>query len=198
MLKCLTCRGNSEKGACPYCRKRLRKMLKELISFIDLLNASPSLRQQVSSQQEGRGSLSHALIINVQIVDLISNKGIPAVLSAWAEYVISERSLDPSTINATKDDSRLHHIHRLLSTHHDFIADSELWYDYYNEIKETWTTLSRIIHGERKPPKPVHCPVQDCEGVLHLEPNGDVHCIDDDTHKWIYEEWSRLARLIAG
>ncbi len=198
MPKCSTCRGNSEKGACPYCRKRLRKMLKELISFIDLLNASPSLRQQVSSQQEGRGSLSHALIINVQIVDLIGKSGIPAVLLSWAEYVITERSLDPSSVNATKEDSRLHHVHKLLSTHHDWLADTELWSDYYNEIKEPWTTLSRIIHGERKPPKPVHCPVQDCSGVLHLESNGDVHCVQDDTHKWIYEEWSRLARLIAG
>ena len=173
-------------------------MLKDLIAFIDLLNASPSLRQQVSSQQEGRGSISHALIINVQIVDLISVRGIPAVLGSWADYIIEERSLDSSSVNATKEESKLHRVYKLLSTHHDYLADNDLWYDYYNEIKEPWTTLSRIIHGERKPPKPVHCPVQDCVGVLHLESNGDVHCIENKTHKWIYEEWSRLARLIAG
>ncbi len=198
MPKCLTCRGNSEKGACPYCRKRLRKMLKELISFIDLLNASPSLRQQVSSQQEGRGSLSHALIINVQIVDLIGKRGVIATLQEWANYVIEERSLVDTFICSTKEETKLHLIYKLLNTHSDWLAETDLWCDYYLEVKEPWTTLSRIIHGERKPPKPVHCPVQDCEGVLHLEPNGDVHCIKDDSHNWIYEEWSRLARLIAG
>lgn len=194
--KCSTCRGASDKGACPYCRKRLRKILKELISFIDLLNASPSLRQQVSSQQEGRGSLSQALVINVQIVDLISKTGIPAVLEAWATYIIEERSLE-TTLKATKDDSKLHNVHKILNTHHDWLADSDMWSDYYNEIKEPHTTLYRIIHGERKPPKPVPCPVQDCKGILHLESNGDVHCIDDSTHKWAYEQWSRLAQLIA-
>lgn len=195
MPKCSTCRGASDKGACPYCRKRLRKILKELISFIDLLNASPSLRQQVSSQQEGRGSLSQALVINVQIVDLISKTGIPAVLESWATYIIDERSLE-TVIKATKDDSKLHNVHKILNTHLDWLADSEMWPDYYNEIKEPHSTLSRIIHGERKPPKPVPCPVQDCIGKLHLEANGDVHCIDDSSHKWSYDQWSRLAQLI--
>jgi len=197
VAKCLTCRGDSEKGACPYCRKRLRKILKELIAFIDLLNASPSLRQQVSSQQEGRGSLSHSLVINVQIVDLISKTGIPAVLEAWCLYVIEERSLDRTLLKATKEDSKLHNMYKLLNVHHDWLADSDLWSDYYNEIKEPHTTLSRIIHGERKPPNPVPCPVQDCKGILHLEPNGNVHCVVDKTHHWSYEEWSRLAQLIA-
>lgn len=197
MPKCPTCRGNSEKGACPHCRKRLKKILKELIAFIDLLNASPSLRQQVSSKQEGRGSLSHTLIINVQIVDMIGKYGIPAVLNSWADYVIEERMLNRATTDPTRNEPKLHLIYHLLITHHDFLADSELWTDYYNEIKEPHTTLSRIILGERKPPKPVHCPVQDCCGVLHLESNGDVHCIEDKTHKWAYEEWSRLAKLMA-
>jgi hypothetical protein len=198
MPECTSCRGSSETGACPYCRKRLKKMLRELVAFIDLLNTSPSLRQQVSSQQEGRGSLSHSLVINVQIVDLISKTGIPAVLTAWSEYVIAERSLDPSSINATKEETRLHKMRNLLSTHNDYLAESELWHDYYYEIKEPWKVLSRIIHGERKPPKPVQCPVQDCVGYLQLESNGDVHCLKDNTHKWIYDEWSRLALLIAG
>lgn len=195
-IKCSTCKGTTDGGACPYCRKRLKKILTELISFIDLLNSSPSLRQQVSSQQEGRGSMSMALIINVQIVDLISKTGIQSILQAWSDLVIESRELSPSVANSTKERSKLHALHLVLDTHNDWLADSEYWQDYYNEIKEPWTTLKRIIHGERKPPKRVPCPVQDCVGTLHLQNNGDVHCIEDSSHAWFYDEWSRLAKLL--
>jgi len=87
-------------------------------------------------------------------------------------------------------------LHRVLDTHNEWLADSELWTDYYNEIREPWTTLRGIIYGERKPPKAVKCPVQDCIGSLRLEPNGDVHCLHDNTHQWAYEQWSRLAKLM--
>lgn len=194
--KCSTCKGASEKGACPYCRKRLKKILQELVAFIDLLNSSPSLRQQVSTQQEGRGSLSNSLVINVQIVDLIAKNGIPLILESWAKMIIEERELSPSLLNATKEKSKLHSVRTVLENHNDWLADSDLWKDYYLEIKEPWTTLRRIIHGERKPPKKVSCPVQDCNGVLHLESNGDVHCIEDQSHAWQYEQWSRLAKLL--
>jgi hypothetical protein len=195
-LKCPTCKGTSEKGACPYCRKRLKKILNELISFIDLLNSNASLRQQVSTHQEGRGSLSSSLIINVQIVDLISKTGVQLVLDSWASMIVEERELNPKILNATKERSKLHAIHYVLDTHNDWLADTDMWHDYYEEVREPWTTLRRIIHGERKPAKRVPCPVQDCVGVLHLEPNGDVHCMQDDTHSWIYEQWSRLAKLL--
>ena len=195
-VKCSTCKGRTEKGACPYCRKRLKKILTELISFIDLLNSSPSLRQQVSSQQEGRGSMSMALIINVQIVDLISKTGIQAVLQSWADYVIESRELSPSITNSTKEKSKLHALHYVLDTHNDWLADSDLWQDYYNEVREPWTTLRRIIHGERKPIKAVPCPVSECEGRLRLETNADVHCTTDDSHSWKYDDWSRLALLL--
>jgi hypothetical protein len=196
MDKCLSCRGVSERGACPHCRRRLKKMLKELIAFIDLLVANPSLRQQVSSQQEGRGSLSNSLVINVQIVDLISRTGVQSVLQSWAEYVVETRELDPQCLSATKEMNKLHCLHKVLDTHNDWLGDNDFWNDYYLEIKEPWTTLRRIIYGERKPPSAVKCPVQDCVGHLRLESNGDVHCIDDGSHKWVYDEWSRLAKLM--
>jgi hypothetical protein len=196
MDKCLSCRGVSEKGACPHCRRRLKKMLNELIAFIDLLIASPSLRQQVSSKQEGRGSLSDRSVINVQIVDLIAKTGVQSVLQAWCEYVVETRELDTNCLRSTKETNKLHMLHRVLDTHNEWLADSELWTDYYNEIKEPWTTLRSIIYGERKPPKAVKCPVQDCIGSLRLEPNGDVHCLHDNTHQWAYEQWSRLAKLM--
>lgn len=195
-LKCSTCKGTSEKGACPYCRKRLKKLLNEVVSFIDLLNSNPSLRQQVSTHQEGRGSLSSSLIINVQIVDLISKTGVEAVLYSWASMIVEERELSPSSTHATKDKSKLHAIRDVLLTHNDWLADTDMWQDYYNEVKEPWTTLRRIIHGERKPAKRVPCPVQDCDGTLHLQTNGDVHCIEDESHFWLYEQWSRLAKLL--
>lgn len=194
--KCPSCKGHTDKGACPHCRKRLKKILTELISFIDLLNSSPSLRQQVSSQQEGRGSMSMALIINVQIVDLISKNGVQSVLQAWADYIIESRELSPSSTHATKERSKLHAIHYLLDTHNDWLGDSDLWQDYYNEVKEPWTKLRRIIHGERKPVKAVPCPVSECEGRLRLEANADVHCTTDNTHAWKYDDWSRLALLL--
>ena len=196
MNKCLSCRGVSEKGACPHCRRRLKKMLNELIAFIDLLIANPSLRQQVSSKQEGRGSLSDRSPINVQIVDLIAKTGIQSVLQSWCEYVVETRSLNTDCLKSTKETNKLHTLHHVLDTHTDWIADTELWTDYYNEIKEPWTTLRRIIYGERKPPEAVKCPVQDCVGSLRLEPNGDVHCLHDKTHQWAYEQWSRLAKLM--
>ena len=195
-LKCSTCKGTSEKGACPHCRKRLKKLLNELVSFIDLLNSNASLRQQVSTHQEGRGSLSSSLIINVQIVDLISKTGVEAVLYSWASMIVEERELSPSSTHATKDKSKLHAIRDVLLTHNDWLADTDMWQDYYNEVKEPWTTLRRIIHGERKPAKRVPCPVQDCDGTLHLQTNGDVHCIEDESHFWLYEQWSRLAKLL--
>jgi hypothetical protein len=194
--RCLTCKGRSEKGSCPYCRRRLKKILQELISFIDLLNSSPSLRQQVSSNQEGRGSLSSSLIINVQIVDLISKNGVQLVLESWAKMIIEERNLNIASISSTKERSKLHAIHLLLDTHNDWLADTDLWLDYYNEVKEPWTTLRRIIYGERKPPKAVLCPVAECKGSLRLEHNADVHCTTDKTHQWPYENWSRLALLL--
>ena len=189
-LKCSTCKGVSDKGACPHCRKRLKKILNELISFINLLNANASLRQQVSSHQEGRGSLSSSLIINVQIVDLISKTGVEAILYSWASMIVEDKQLSPSMLHSTKERSRLHAVHHVLDTHID------MWSDYYNEVKEPWTTLRRIIHGERKPAKRVPCPVQDCEGTLHLETNGDVRCVVDESHAWMYEQWSRLAKLL--
>ena len=194
--KCLTCKSMSEKGACDYCRKRLKKMLSELISFIDLLNSNASLRQQVSTNQEGRGSMSSALIINVQIVDLIAKTGVQAVLQAWGEYVIESRNLSIKLLNATHQRSKLHSIHLLLDTHHDWLASNDMWPDFYNEVKEPWTTLRRIIYGERKPPKKIKCPVSECTGSLHLESNADVHCVKDKTHFWKYDDWSRLAKLL--
>jgi hypothetical protein len=140
--------------------------------------------------------MSMALIINVQIVDLISKTGIQSVLQSWSDLVIESRELSPSVANSTKERSKLHALHLVLDTHNDWLADSEYWQDYYNEIKEPWTTLKRIIHGERKPAKRVPCPVQDCVGTLHLQTNGDVHCIEDSSHAWIYDEWSRLAKLL--
>ena len=196
MDKCLSCRGVSEKGACPHCRRRLKKMLNELIAFIDLLIASPSLRQQVSSKQEGRGSLSDRSVINVQIVDLIAKTGVQSVLQAWSEYVVEVRELDPHCLAATKDTNKLHALHKVLDTHNEWLADNEFWNDYYLEIKEPWTTLRRIVYGERKPPSVVKCPVQDCVGNLQLESNGDVHCIEDGSHNWQYDQWSRLAKLM--
>ena len=196
MNKCLTCRGTSEKGACPHCRKRLKKMLKELVAFIDLLNANPSLRQQVSSRQEGRGSLSERSVINVQIVDLISRTGVQSILQAWCEYIIDVRELDSKSIKSTKEVSKLHTLQKILDTHNDWLSENDVWPDYYREIKEPWTTLKYIILGERKPPKPVKCPVQDCNGHLILEPNGDVYCSSDKSHSWTYEQWSRLAKLM--
>lgn len=195
-VKCPSCKGHSEKGACSHCRKRLKKILNELIAFIDLLNSSPKLRQQVSSQQEGRGSMSQALIINVQIVDLISKHGVRSVLQSWAECIIEERGLDSASINATKEKSKLHAIQHLLEIHHDWLAEKDLWPDYYNEIKEPWTTLKRIVYGERKLLRTIKCPVQDCIGTLKLQNNGDVHCLTDSTHIWLYAEWSRLAKLL--
>ena len=196
MTKCSSCKGQSEKGACPHCRKRLKKMLNELIAFIDLLLASPSLRQQVTSKQEGRGSLSERTVINIQIVDLISRTGVQSVLQAWCECVVEIRNLNNECLKSTKEMDKLHTLANVLNTHNDWLADSELWADYYEEIKEPWTTLKRIIYGERKPPKPVKCPVQDCKGNLRLEPNGDVHCSDDKSHEWVYDQWSRLAKLM--
>jgi hypothetical protein len=195
-LKCTTCKGISESGACPYCRKRLKKILTELISFIDLLNSSPSLRQQVSSQQEGRGSMSRALVINVQIVDLISKTGIQSVLQSWADMVVEARELNPKSTDATKERSKLHALHYVLDTHTDWLAESDYWSDYYQEIKEPWSTLRSIIYGERKPIKKVYCPVQDCDGALRLQSNGDVICSADDSHAWFYDQWSRLAQLV--
>jgi hypothetical protein len=196
MDRCLTCRGTSEKGACPHCRRRLKKILNELVAFIDLLLANPSLRQQVSSNQEGRGSMSNRSVINVQVVDLISKTGVQSVLLSWTTMVVDTRELDPTSMKSTKETTALHTYRNILQTHNDWLADGEWWADYYNEIKEPWTTLRRIVYGERKPPSPVHCPVQDCVGVLRLESNGDVHCLEDGTHKWVYDEWSRLAKLM--
>jgi hypothetical protein len=171
-------------------------MLHELVAFIDLLNAHPSLRQQISSQQENRGSGSNALVINVQIVDLISKTGIQSVLQSWSDFIVEERQLTDINLKSTKDMNKLHVLYNFLIKHNDWLADEEFWSDYYQEIKEPWTTLRRIIYGERKPPSPVPCPVQDCTGNLKLESNGDVHCFNDKSHKWTYDEWSRLAKLI--
>tara|TARA_R110000868_G_scaffold332670_1_gene593673 strand:+ start:1034 stop:1570 length:537 start_codon:yes stop_codon:yes gene_type:complete len=171
-------------------------MLNELIAFIDLLLANPSLRQQVSSNQEGRGSLSNRSVINVQVVDLISRTGVQSVLLSWATMVVDTRELDPMSMKSTKETNALHTYRNILQTHNDWLADGEWWSDYYTEIKEPWTTLRRIVYGERRPPSPVYCPVQDCVGILRLEPNGDVHCLEDNTHKWVYDEWSRLAKLM--
>lgn len=195
-VKCPTCKGTSEKGACSHCRKRLQKILKELISFLDFLNANPALRQQVTSKQEGRGSLSSSLIINVQIVDLISKHGVPLILESWAKMIIEDRNLSPSLLNPTKERSKLGAVHHILETHNDWLADTDLWRDYYQELREPWTTLHRIIFGERKPVKKIPCPVQDCKGSLHLETNADVLCIADQSHYWTYDSWSTLAKLI--
>lgn len=196
MLKCTTCKGTTDKGACTHCCRRLTKMLKELIAFIDLLIASPTLRQQVSSEHEGRGSMSSALVINVQILDLISYNGVQSVLKSWAEYIVETRKLDADALKATKTINKLHTYQNILTTHSSWIAEQDCWEYYYLEIKEPWTTLKRIIYGERKPTKAVSCPVQDCNGTLHLEANGHVHCKVDATHEWPYERWSGLANLL--
>lgn len=195
MHNCLTCKGNSIKGACNHCRKRLKKILKELIALMDLLNSNASLRQQNMTKQEGRGSLTHTLVVNVQLLDLLSKTGIYSVLNSWIDLITDQRDLAPFT--ASNSDTRLHQMQKFLETHVDWLADQDLWPDFYNEIKEPWTQLRMIVLGERKPPKPVRCPVQDCQGILILEFNGNVHCSNDQSHSWLYEEWTRLAMLIS-
>lgn len=194
-IKCSTCKGQSNKGACPFCRRRLIKILKELISYIDLLNASPSLRQQVSTHQEIRGSLSNALIINVQIVDLIAKSGIQSVLEKWALHICSNRDIHKRILNRSLTKTKLHAIGHFLLVHNDWIADDKQWKEYYDEVMEPYLTLKKIIFGERKPLEKVPCPVQDCLGTLFLQQNGDVYCLADKTHEWKYEQWARLAKL---
>jgi hypothetical protein len=196
MDSCYTCKGASDKGACPHCRKRLKKMLKEVVAFIDLLIAYPSLQQQTFTNQENRGSSAAPLIINVQIVDLISKTGVQAVLESWAELVIDVRLLSKDILLSTVEHNKLHTIANVLDTNNEWIADQDVWTDYYQELKHYWSTLRRIVYGERKPPAPVPCPVQDCTGTLILRSNGDVDCNKDDGHAWQYHEWSRLAKLV--
>lgn len=195
--KCTTCRGTSDNGACQYCRKRMTRMLRELVSYVTLLRSQPSLRQQVSSQQEGRGSGNHALVINVQIVDLINRTGVEAMLKSWATMVVDERDMHPSLLKPTQQEDVIHRCKAVLMANVDWLGEHDAWPDLYLEVKEPWSTLKRIILGERKPPAAVPCPVMECDGHLILQRNGDVHCSDDDTHTWKYEQWSRLALLIA-
>lgn len=195
--KCGTCKGISENGACSYCRRRFTKMTRELVSYVTLLRSQPALRQQVSTQQEGRGSGNHSLVINVQIVDMISRHGVEAVLKEWATMVVDERDLNHGLLKPTQQEDTIHRYKAVLMAHVDWLGDHEAWPDLYLEIKEPWSTLKRIILGERKPPAPVPCPVVECTGHLILQRNGDVHCHEDDSHAWVYEQWSRLALLIA-
>lgn len=196
MDKCVTCRGTTEVGACPHCRKRMKKIIKETVAFIDLLNAHPILQQQTFTQQENRGSGTLPAPINVQIVDLISKNGVQAILGSWAEFVVEVRKLSPSALDSTKEYNKLHTYMNVLHNNMDWLAEHRVWLDFYIEVKRYHNQLRAIVYGERKPPKPVPCPVQDCNGTLILSINGDVDCCDNKEHRWEYHEWSRLARLV--
>jgi hypothetical protein len=68
------------------------------------------------------------------------------------------------------------------------------------ELTAEYQKLERVVHGERKPPRPVPCPVVlpetgACTGRLFLHKDGTVSCKICGS-VWEYENWARLGRLM--
>lgn len=201
--ECVICHRRTSRAVCCYrCLDRTRARLDELHRLVQLLRLAPSLRAQQLTCQEGRGSGSPGSVLNLEIADLIGRHGVQAVMLEWCSYVsevrrvtgITSPSTDTSEGRKTLWDTSI----AFLGAHLEWLSQQEdVWPDFVTELNTPWTKLRQIVHGDRRPPKPVPCPVLDCDGTIHLHPNGDAQCRHDTSHYWPYDNWSNLALLVA-
>jgi hypothetical protein len=68
------------------------------------------------------------------------------------------------------------------------------------EVLDEHSKLERAAMGDRRPPKPVPCPVfvpevGQCTGRLFLHKDGTVSCAECGS-VWQYEQWTQLGRLL--
>lgn len=69
------------------------------------------------------------------------------------------------------------------------------------DVNRQYGKLDRAVHGGRRPPAPVGCPVfvpgaGQCSGRLYLHSDGTVTC-DQCGSVWHFDDWRRLGALLA-
>lgn len=201
--ECVICHRHTGRELCCWgCLDRTRHRLRELHRYVLLLRRSPSLQAQQMTAQESRGSGSPGSVLNLEITDLIGRHGVQAVMAEWCSYVSETRSVTGIASLAYGTEGQRMSLWdasmAFLDVHLEWLSQQgDIWSDFVSEVTTPWAKLRQIIHGERRPPKPVPCPVLDCDGTIRLTANGDALCRHDTTHHWPYEQWSSLALLVA-
>lgn len=201
--ECVTChRRTARPGCCWRCVDRARERLTELHRLVLLLRQAPSLRAQQLTMQESRGSGGPGSVLNLEVADLIGRHGVQAVMLEWCRYISETRSVteiqDPYKHPRGDRKCLWDASIAFLDTHMEWLSQQgDIWNDFLAETTAPWVKLRQIVYGDRRPPRPVPCPVLDCTGTIHLHPNGDAQCRDHPDHHWPYDNWSQLARLVA-
>lgn len=182
---------------CASCERFLTKALVAIPPLIQYLLAHPESHMRSTSHGQRRGStFGPPAPVDLDILTLLHPaSGTTAVLAKWVKAVHKEAGFGQvTTTHPTTLAARLVHLLPWATQRLSDIAQLK------REVVAEHGKLERAAIGDRRPPKPVPCPVivpdtGQCSGRLFLHRDGTVSCAQCGS-VWEYEAWSQLGRLM--
>jgi hypothetical protein len=195
---CSSCHKSCEPNwfLCRRCQKHLARYLDAIPNLHRFLLSHPETHVRVALTESRRGSsFGPPAPVDLDVLGLLHPKtDARAVVLRWLRTIQSQTMTTSGNGNTQQVCLALKQQLPWLA---EFFADAAL---LKKEIAAEYQKLERVVHGERKPPRPVPCPVVlpetgNCTGRLYLHKDGSVSCKICGS-VWEYENWARLGRLM--
>jgi hypothetical protein len=179
------------------CERYLVKALDAIPRLHEYLSAHPESHMRSTSYDQRRGSsFGPPAPVDLDILTLLHPaSGTTAVLLKWTRAVDFAAGFAQKLVaHPAQLATRLRALLPWATA--NFIDIAQL----KQEVIAEQSKLERATLGDRRPPKPVPCPVfvpdeGQCTGRLFLHRDGTVSCAECGS-VWEYEQWTQLGRLM--
>lgn len=197
-LSCSSCHKSCEPSwfLCRRCQKHLAKHLDAIPNLHLFLVNHPETHVRVALTESRRGSsFGPPAPVDLDVLGLLHPKtDARAVALRWLRKVQDQAGLSPAGGSVRQVCLSLKAQLPWVAQHFEEAAQLK------KDLTAEFQKLERVVHGERKPPRPVACPVVlpetgPCTGRLYLHRDGTVSCKVCGS-VWEYENWARLGRLM--
>jgi len=196
---CTSCKRACEASVllCASCERYLVRALGAIPRLFKYLSAHPESHMRSSSRNPRRSSsFGPPAPVDLDLLTLLHPaSGTTAVLLKWVRLIDGASALNQKlVIHPTPLAARL--LNALPWAVRQFAEIGRL----KQEVLDEHSKLERAAMGDRRPPKPVPCPVfvpevGQCTGRLFLHKDGTVSCAECGS-VWQYEQWTQLGRLL--
>lgn len=195
---CTSCHKSCEPNwyLCRRCQKHLAKHLDAIPSLHRFLTSHPETHVRVALSESRRGSsFGPPAPVDLDVLSLLHPKtDARAVALRWLRKVQARAGL---AFVSGSTEQVCNGLKNQLPWVAEHFSEAAL---LKKELTAEFQKLDRVVHGERKPPRPVTCPVVlpetgPCSGRLYLHKDGTVSCKICGSI-WEYENWARLGRLM--
>jgi hypothetical protein len=196
---CTSCERSCESNRllCARCEKYLLRALDAIPRLFKYLEAHPESHMRSTGYDQRRGSsFGPPAPVDLDVLTLLHPaSGTTAVLYKWVRAIDKQAGFKQKlTAHPAFLAARLALLLPWATQRFEDIAHLK------QEVVAEHSKLERATMGDRRPPKPVPCPVfvpevGQCTGRLFLHRDGTVSCAECGS-VWEYEQWSQLGRLM--